>query len=136
MHHQSVAQIFGTKFITVKIVLKKNHSLLKIEHMEKMYTSYQRNIDRKIFYFVKGFSFFPEYPEIPKILDQYAMHHDFVKACKIAGILDRTIMKKLYLEMHPHKEDVKVISMNYRNNPSIISNAKRLLGKLKIASFF
>lgn len=106
----------------------------KIDCMEKNYTCYERLIDGKTFYFVKGYTYFPEHPEIPQILDHYGMHKDVLQACRIAGINDKAIINTLYRSVKKDK-DVKVISMNFENQPSLLSSAKRFLSKIKIASF-
>ena len=67
--------------------------------MENFYSAYVRTINGKEFYFVKKYQVFPEYNEIPPVLDSYAMHTNFDKACKIATIFDHEIKQQLIAEL-------------------------------------
>jgi hypothetical protein len=63
--------------------------------MENFYTAYLKTVNGDTFYFVKKYQIFTEYPNVPPILDKYAMHTDFEKACKIAMIYDKVIQQQL-----------------------------------------
>ena len=67
--------------------------------MENFYSAYVRTVNGKEFYFVKKYQVFPEYKDIPQILDTYGMHTSFDKACKIAMIFDLEIKQQLILEL-------------------------------------
>ncbi len=67
--------------------------------MENFYSAYVRAVNGKAFYFVKKYQVFPEYKTIPPILDSYAMHTDFEKACKIAMICDKAVKEQLINEL-------------------------------------
>ncbi|MEP6925977.1 MAG: hypothetical protein ABI834_00005 [Ginsengibacter sp.] len=63
--------------------------------MENFYSAYSKTVNGDTFYFVKKYRVFPEYNNVPPILDKYAMHSDFEKACKIAMIYDKAIQQQL-----------------------------------------
>ncbi|MEO6453243.1 MAG: hypothetical protein ABIN97_04185 [Ginsengibacter sp.] len=63
--------------------------------MKSYYTAYTKIINGETFYFVKHFQTFPEYNDVQPFLESYAMHTDFYKACKIAGVSDKTIQLQL-----------------------------------------
>ncbi|MDQ6764388.1 MAG: hypothetical protein M3015_17425 [Bacteroidota bacterium] len=67
--------------------------------MENIYSAYVRTVNGDAFYFVKKYQVFPEYKDIPPILDSYAMHTDFEKACKIAMICDKIVKEQLISEL-------------------------------------
>ena len=67
--------------------------------MENFYSAYVRNINGDTFYFVKKYLVFPEYEEVPAILENYAMHTDFEKACKIALIDEKVVQQQLINEL-------------------------------------
>ncbi len=67
--------------------------------MENFYTAYLRTVNGDTFYFVKKYQMFPEYKNVPPILENYAMHTDFEKACKIAMIYDKVIQQQLMAEL-------------------------------------
>ncbi len=67
--------------------------------MENIYSAYVRTVNGNAFYFVKKYQVFPEYKEVPPVLERYAMHTDFQKACKIAMITDRVIQQQLINEL-------------------------------------
>ncbi|MEO6219369.1 MAG: hypothetical protein ABIO81_03005 [Ginsengibacter sp.] len=67
--------------------------------MENFYTAYLRTVNGDTFYFVKKYQLFPEYKDVPPVLENYAMHTDFVKACKIAMIHDKVIQQQLIDEL-------------------------------------
>ncbi|MDQ6845795.1 MAG: hypothetical protein M3Z92_15870 [Bacteroidota bacterium] len=67
--------------------------------MENFYSAYVRTVNGDAFYFVKKYQLFPELKDVPPILDSYAMHTNFEKACKIAMIFDKAIQKQLMTEL-------------------------------------
>ena len=67
--------------------------------MENFYSAYVRTVNGDTYYFVKKYQVFPEYKEVPPILDSYAMHTDFEKACKIATVCDKAIQQQLINEL-------------------------------------
>ena len=67
--------------------------------MENFYSAYVRTVDGNSFYFVKKYQLFPELKDVPPILDTYAMHTDFEKACKIAMISDKAVQQQLINEL-------------------------------------
>jgi hypothetical protein len=67
--------------------------------MENFYSAYVRTVNGDAFYFVKKYQLFPEYKDVPPILDSYAMHTDFAKACKIAMISDKVVQQQLINEL-------------------------------------
>ncbi len=67
--------------------------------MENIYSAYVRTVNGNPYFFVKKFQVFPEYKDLPPILDTYGMHTDFAKACKIAMISDKLIQQQLINEL-------------------------------------
>ncbi|MEO8111765.1 MAG: hypothetical protein ABI594_17090 [Ginsengibacter sp.] len=67
--------------------------------MENFYSAYVRTVNGKEFFFVKKYQVFSEYKEIPPILESYAMHTNFNKACRIATIFDLEIKQQLIAEL-------------------------------------
>ena len=67
--------------------------------MENFYSAYVRTVNGNAFYFVKKYQVFPEYKDVPPILDGYAMHTNFGKACKIAMVSDKAIQQQLINEL-------------------------------------
>ena len=63
--------------------------------MDTFYTAYTRNVQGKLFYFVKKYSSFPEFKNVPDILESYGMHTNFNLACKIATLKDESIKQEL-----------------------------------------
>ena len=82
--------------------------------MESLYTAYTKEINGVIFYFVKKYQTFPEYKDIPSILETYGMHTDFAKACKIALITDKEIQQHLLNTLEDNTANAKVIQINPR----------------------
>ena len=80
--------------------------------METFYTVYAKAINGVTFYFVKHFQTFPEYKNVPPLLENYGMHTDFYKACKIAMIKDKTVQKQLSDTIKDTPVNAKIISMN------------------------
>ncbi len=67
--------------------------------MENFYSAYVKTVNGDTFYFVKKYQVFPEYKDVPPILENYAMHTDFVKACKIAMIYDKVVQQQLITDI-------------------------------------
>ncbi len=67
--------------------------------MENFYSAYVRTVNGTSFYFVKKYQIFPEYKDVPPVLENYAMHTNFKKACKIAMIYDDAIQQQLINEL-------------------------------------
>lgn len=68
--------------------------------MENFYTAYLKTINGDKFYFVKQYRIFPEYRNVSPILEKYAMHTDFSKACKIA-MIDNEVIKQQLIDKLP-----------------------------------
>lgn len=68
--------------------------------MDIFYTAYTKTVQRTNYFFVKRFNSFPELQGVPDILDSYGMHANFKSACRIAGLEDPVIMKKLLEEIN------------------------------------
>ena len=67
--------------------------------MENIYSAYVRTVNGDAYFFVKKYQLFPEYKDVPPILENYAMHTDFEKACKIAMICDKVVQQQLINEL-------------------------------------
>lgn len=79
--------------------------------MKTFYTAYAKTIDGTPFYFVKKYQTFPEYKDVPPILETYGMHKDFGIACKIAQVFDKDIRQKLLREMENNAASSKVLPL-------------------------
>ncbi|MEO8416635.1 MAG: hypothetical protein ABI472_23420 [Ginsengibacter sp.] len=74
--------------------------------MENSYSAYVRTVNGDTFYFVKKYQVFTEYKDLPPLLDSYAMHTDFNKACKIAlisGKAAQQLMNDLQINQAPSR---------------------------------
>ena len=80
--------------------------------MENFYTAYTRAVQNTTFYFVKKYMTFPEFKDLPGVLESYGMHTDFNKACRIAKINDMGIRKQLLEDLKVNPNGCKVIHMN------------------------
>ncbi len=81
--------------------------------MDTFYTAYLRFVNGSPLYFVKKFSTFPELNGVPPILENYGMHTDFHRACKIAKVKDPSVIERLLGEIKSEESNTaKVISMN------------------------
>lgn len=80
--------------------------------MENFYTAYTKTINGVAFYFVKQYQTFPEYKNVPPVLENYGMHTDFKKACKIAMISDKAIQQHLLDTLPNNTISAKLIRMN------------------------
>lgn len=109
--------------------------------MEHYYTAYTKMINNTSYYFIKKYTRFSELKDAPAILENYAMHTNFIKACKIACIDDAVIMQQLFNEANPgncyaDNTAKPALSTNLRvelinNKPSLVS---RLSGIKKLIS--
>lgn len=81
--------------------------------MNTFYTAYTRLVHGTTFYFVKKFAAFPELKGVPDILENYGMHTDFYRACRIADVKDTAIIQKLLKDIEVARTiNAKVIQMN------------------------
>ena len=80
--------------------------------MENFYTAYTRVVQNTTFYFVKKYVTFPEYKNVPGVLESYGMHTDFNRACRIAMITDKEIRKQLFDNLQDNTNSARVIHMN------------------------
>lgn len=84
--------------------------------MENFYTAYTKAIQGVTFYFVKKYLTFPEYKDVPDVLESYGMHTDFDKACEIAKIDDKIIKEQLLINLQNDPNQAKVIHINASKN--------------------
>ena len=89
--------------------------------MENFYIAYTRVVQTTTFYFVKKYVTFPEYKDVPNVLENYGMHTDFNRACKIAGIYDDELAKKLLSNLQNNIAGAKIIPMSTGNVFTAIS---------------
>lgn len=82
--------------------------------MENIYTAYTKTINGVKFYFVKKYQTFPEYKDVSSVLENYGMHTDFTKACKIAMINNKTIQQQLLDKIEINSAQTKVIQLKRR----------------------
>lgn len=80
--------------------------------METFYTAYTKQVQNETHYFVKKFMAFPEFKDIPPVLENYGMHIDFDKACAIAGLTDVSIKEQLLSELETNMPQAKLIELN------------------------
>lgn len=76
--------------------------------MENFFSAYVRTVNGKEIFFVKKYQAFPEYKELPPILDSYGMHKNFDKACKIAMIFDLEIKQQLIAELRANNANISL----------------------------
>ena len=88
--------------------------------MENFYTAYTRVVQNTTFYFVKKYITFPEYKDVPGVLESYGMHTDFNRACQIALINDKEIRKHLLADLQNNPNSAKVIHMNMTKGISAV----------------
>lgn len=79
--------------------------------MKTFSTAYVKTINGIPFYFVKTYHSFPEYQNVPPILETYGMHTNFKKACKIAQVSDTATQQKLLNEIESKAAACKVIPL-------------------------
>lgn len=80
--------------------------------METFYTAYTKLLDFKTYYFVKKFSAFPEFKNVPPVMESYGMHTDFDRACTIAGITDAAVKEKLLQQAEDNKQTAKIVELS------------------------
>ncbi|HSQ43558.1 MAG TPA: hypothetical protein VLM16_01095 [Ginsengibacter sp.] len=81
--------------------------------MENFYTAYTKVVQNTTFYFVKKYITFPEYKDVPGILESYGMHTNFDRACEIAAVRDKEIRQNLYADLQNCDENsARIIHMN------------------------
>jgi hypothetical protein len=91
--------------------------------MKNFYTAYAKNVDGTLFYFVKSFQTFPEYENVPPILEAYGMHANFNLACKIAMIDDKEIQEQLLNELQTDIVSSNMLPLH--SAPSKMYNIRR-----------
>ena len=79
--------------------------------MENFYTAYTKVVQKTTFYFVKKYITFPEYRDVPGVLESYGMHADFNKACEIAAVNDKQVRKSLFADLQDNESSAKIIYM-------------------------
>ena len=83
--------------------------------MENFHTAYTKIIENSTYYFVKKYLIFPEYKDVPPVLESFGMHADFNKSCSIAAIKDAGIKQQLLREANGTIQQAKVIDFNSGN---------------------
>ena len=69
--------------------------------MEHTFTAYRKQLQGIDHYFVKKIQRFPEYDGVADVVIGYGMHHNFDKACAIAGLHDAALKARLFSGMKP-----------------------------------
>ncbi|MBA3675580.1 MAG: hypothetical protein H0W75_11620 [Chitinophagaceae bacterium] len=95
--------------------------------MKYFYTVYTKPLQGTNHYFVKKFITFPEYTNVPDVLESFGMHTDFNEACRIAKVIDEDIKQQLLKNLENNVTDAKVIPMNVgkaslQNKPNRLIN--------------
>ena len=105
--------------------------------MENIYNAYTKEINGKIFYFVKKFSVYAEITDCSPILEKMGMHTNFYKACKLAHLYDGNIISQLMNELHIVPETARVIHLQKGKliTHSLLKNTQQAILKLRLASF-
>ena len=80
--------------------------------MENFYTAYTKVVQNTTYYFVKKYVTFPEYKDVPGVLESYGMHSDFNRACEIASINDEEIREHLLTDLQNDSNSAKIIHMS------------------------
>ena len=81
--------------------------------MGNFYTAYTKVVQDTTFYFVKKYVTFPEYKDVPGVLESYGMHADFNRACEIAAINDKEIRENLFADLQNSDENsARIIHMS------------------------
>ncbi|HEV8079651.1 MAG TPA: hypothetical protein VGP43_02990 [Chitinophagaceae bacterium] len=80
--------------------------------MKYFYTVYTKALQGTNHYFVKKFITFPEYNNVPDVLESFGMHSDFNEACRIAKVVDEEIKQQLLKNLEDSVANAKVIPMN------------------------
>lgn len=79
--------------------------------MKTFSTAYVKTINGIPFYFVKTYHSFPEYQNVPPVLESYGMHTHFKKACKIAQVTEPALQQQLLSEIENKAAACKVIPL-------------------------
>ena len=98
--------------------------------MQNFYTAYTTNINGTLFYFVKRYLTFPEYKDVPDILENYGMHADFNRACAIAMVDDEVVRKQLFQELQHIPENTTVVPMHIAKVFTLYNNKTELKNTL------
>lgn len=103
--------------------------------MEVFYTANSRVVNNITYYFVKKYTSFPEYKDVPTVLEAMGMHKDFYRACDIAKVYDEAIINKLQNDLHLLPEDSRANSMNGVRalTHTLIKNTHQAILKLRLA---
>jgi hypothetical protein len=91
--------------------------------MKTFSTAYVKTINGIPFYFVKTYHSFPEYKDVPPVLETYGMHTSFKKACNIAQVTDPAVQQHLLNDIENKAAACKVIPL--QTATSKIYNLKR-----------
>ncbi len=87
--------------------------------MENYYIAYTKVVQSATFYFVKKYITFPEYKDVPGVLESYGMHTSFERACEIAGLQDKEIRKNLLEDIQSDESDAKIVYMGISKGLSV-----------------
>ena len=88
--------------------------------MENFYTAYTKVVQDTTFYFVKKYITFPEYKDVPRVLESFGMHADFNRACEIAAVNDEEIRKHLLTDIQGDENSAKIIHMSIAKGLSAV----------------
>jgi hypothetical protein len=103
--------------------------------MENVYTAYIKEVNNQQLYFVKKFTSFPELENVDPILDSLGMHRDFNRACEMAQIYNKDIIKDLYSQLHIVPESKNAIEPVESNSffGALYKNMHHALVRMRIA---
>lgn len=79
--------------------------------MKTVYTAYAKTIHGTLFYFVKKFQTFPGLQNVPPVLESFAMHTNFVQACRIAQVYDKVIQQRLLHDLEANTASSRVLPL-------------------------
>lgn len=83
--------------------------------MKSKYQASVREINGKAHFIIKKFNFLPELPEAPDFLVSMGMHHDFLKACDLAGVGSDEVKDQLMTELGLRREADRIVSVHELN---------------------
>lgn len=104
--------------------------------MKSSFKAYTREINGETTYFVKRFSLYPEYKDVPPVLESLGMHRDFLKACELAEVVDEEAILDLMKELRLALVDGKAIPIHqlererYSKSPAIFRIPQQWLARL------
>jgi hypothetical protein len=103
--------------------------------MENVYSAYTKVINDVTFYFVKKYASFPEYKDLPQVLETMGMHTDFYRACDIAQVYDEVIINQLLDDLHILPESARVITMGPKKSitHTLLKNTHHVISKFRLA---